>query len=352
MAKKPKVSRFSGRVKDNAQKTKSTGASYGYMNLPKGISVFSPEPGSKCMLDFMPYVVTSDRHPDGISQGEWWYKRPFKIHRNIGVEKQSVVCLTSIGKKCPICEHRAEMIKDGQDKKDTDALKASNRNLYVVIPKNNKKFDEKPHIMDISAAMFQNLLAEELEENDQYEVFPDLEQGYTLKIRFDSKTIGSSKPFAEASRIDFEDRDSQYSEDMIKEIPDLDSVLNIMNYQMLEKKFFEMDDADEDDSPPPAPAKTRSKKPEPEPEEENEPEPEEDADDICTACQGSGKNSKGGTCRICRGSGEMKKEEPPKTDPKKSKCPFGHTFGDDCEKYDHCDDCDKWDECIEEKEKK
>lgn len=378
MAKKPKQSKFAGKVKDNAQKTKQSGASYGYLNLPKGISIFSPEPGGKAYLDFMPYVVTTSRHPDEIEAGEWWYKRPFKAHRNIGVDKDSVVCLTSIGKKCPICEYRAEMIKDGKDKKDTDALKPSSRNLYVVIPKRNKKYEEKPHIFDISAAMFQNLLAEELEENDAYEVFPDLEQGFTLKIRFDSKTIGGSKPFAEASRIDFEEREP-YDESIMDEIPDLDACLNIMSYQALEKKFLEMDDADEegedsndaeqeqkkaparrtpppddddeDDDAPPPPKRERTKKPAPKPEPE---EDEGDDETTCIACEGTGKNSKGRECRICGGSGVQSADEDDKKKPSgsKNKCPFDHVFGKDCEKFDHCDDCDKWDECIEEKEKK
>lgn len=368
MAKKPKVSRFSGKVRDNAQKSKSGGAVYGYMNLPKGVSVFSPVPGEKCYLDFMPYVVSSDRHLDGITQGEWWYKKPFKIHRNVGADKSAVVCLTSIGKKCPICECRAQMIKDGRDKADTDALKTSSRNLYVVIPKKNKKFEEKPHIMDISQAMFQNLLAEELEENDQFEVFPDLEQGFTLKIRFDAKTIGSSKPFAEASRIDFEEREETYPESIIDSIPDLDKILTILPYQVLEKKFYEMEDADEetgDEKEPTAPKRNPEAVPDPAAEKDEKEDP-----DVCIACEGTGENSKGNECRICKGTGkaggplppqpvpttpvpQVKKEQKRENKPvAKTKCPFDHIFGADCEKYDHCDDCDKWDECIEEKEKK
>jgi hypothetical protein len=376
MAKKPKVSKFSGKVRDNAQKTKQTGASFGYLNLPKGISMFSPEPGGKCHLDFMPYVVSSPKHPDGIEPGEIWYKRPFKAHRNIGVEKDSVICLTSIGKKCPICEYRTQMIKEGRDKVETDALKPSARNLYVVIPKKNKKLEEKPHLFDISQAMFQNLLAEELEENESNEVFPDLEQGYTLKIRWDSKTIGGSKPFAEASRIDFEDRDDPYSEDIMEDIPDLDAVLNIMTYQALEKKFLEMEDEedgsegeheapkqekrkakapepvdDEEDEEPPAPKKKRKSDPIPDPDEDEQ-------DDVCIACKGTGKNSKGDECKICQGSGEKPQpvqQKPLKTGSKTEKsgkkCSFGHVFGTDCEKFDSCDDCDDWDICIEAKDK-
>lgn len=379
--KKPKTSKFKGKVGSNAEKTKNTGSSYGYLNLPRGISVFSPEPGTKVYFDIMPYEVTDPRHPDRddaaeIAQvGDLWYKRPFKIHRNIGANKNSAVCLASIGKKCPVCEYRAQMIKDGRDKTETDALKPSNRNLYVIIPLKHKKFEEKPHIFDISQAMFQNLLTEELQEDDQYEVFPDLEQGYTLRVRFDSKTIGSSKPFAEASRIDFEERDA-YKEDILNDIPKLDDVLNIMDYKTLERLFLEMEDEenetmskeeeakyrrtqreepkdeDEDIDPPKLPRKPELKKAEPEPEDED--------DNPCIACQGSGKNSKGAICKICRGTGETQKPAEPEL-PKHQRstaqrnkdvnpCPFGHVFGADCEKFDDCNDCDKWDSCIDAKE--
>ena len=403
MAKKPKESKFKGKVGSNAQKTKNSGATYGYLNLPRGVSVFAPEPGGKMRFDIMPYKVTDPKHPDrddaaGIAVvGDYWYKRPFKIHRNIGASKDSVVCLTSIGKKCPICEYRAQMIKEGRDKEDTDPLKTSNRNLYVVIPIKHKKMEEVPHIFDISQAMFQNLLTEELQEDDQYEVFPDLEQGYTLRVRFDSKTIGNSKPFAEASRIDFEERDA-YPETILDDIPELDNVLNIKDYQTLEKLFLEIedgegddekeekdsrrkpekekekrtgrpgkekededvfnDDTDEDEKPKRGTRPTRKPEPEPEPESE----PEEKDEDACIACEGSGTNSKGRTCPICKGTGEGKKEpfpevkpEPKKQEPARSsgkggKCPFGHVFGTDCEKFDDCNDCDKWDSCIDAKE--
>jgi hypothetical protein len=364
--KKPKPSRFSGKVKDNAQKTKSSGASYGYLNLPRGLQVFNPDPDGTYKLDFMPYIVTEKRHPDGIAVGEWWYKRPFKAHRQIGGD--SVVCLSSIGKKCPICEARAQMIKDGQDKKETDALKPSQRNLYIVIPVGEKKLEEKPYIFDISAAMFQNQLAEELESENIPESFPDIEQGVTLKVRFAAKTFGTSKPFPECSRIDAIDREA-YDEDIMEQIPDLDSILNIMTYQELEKKFLEIEDdededldaikktaeekakqrkqrvteSEEEDDPhsPPPPRTVKKDKPKP------PPEPEEDEPETCIACQGSGKNSKGGTCRICKGSGE--KPLPEKGSVKQ--CTFGHIFGTDCEKFDSCDDCDDWDACIDAKGK-
>jgi len=340
-------SRFAGKVRANAKKQQRGASQYGYLNLPQGVSVFSPEPGSKVRLDFMPYEVTDPNHPDrddelGIAvPGELWYKRPFKTHRNIGASNDAVVCLTSIGKRCPICEYRARRIKEGADKEETDALKPSFRNLYVVIPKGHKKYDEKPHIFDISQYLFQNLLTDELDEDERYETFPDLEEGWTVRIRFDSKTIGGSKPFAEASRIDFEERDEPYDESILDEIPNLDEVLNVLSYQQLERKFMELEDEGE------------SSEEVLNDEDEEIVNAEEDEkvvdDDACVACEGTGRNSKGKKCRICKGTG--KNPEKAESKQKDDRCPHGHVFGKDCEEYDECDECDQWDDCIDEKER-
>lgn len=391
MSRKRKASKFAGKVRGNAQKTKGGGAEYGYLRLPKGVSVYQPEPGSRCKFDIIPYTVTEERHPDrdddiGIAvPGDIWYKRPFKIHRNIGSENDSVVCPAHIGKKCPICEYRAVRVKDGADKEETDALKQSLRNLYVVVPIGDKKREAEPHIWDISQYLFQNLLAEELEEDDDYEVFPDLEDGLTLRVRFDSKVIGKGKPFAEASRIDFEERKEQYGEDYLNEVPDLDDVLIILPYAQLESKFFEIDtdkeEASEDEEKPERrkPAARRARRKAEEEEEEDSPESEDEDEERCVACSGSGVSSKGGKCHPCRGTGvklkkraeedppaaEEEEDPPPQRTKRKQKsaetrrdknkksedeCPHGHTFGADCEDFKECDDCDLWDRCIEVKE--
>ena len=86
MAKKNKVSSFRGKVSNNGQKEKSRGSSYGYLKLPKGVSVYTPTPGAKEKFDIIPYTVTSPNHPDkdeeiGVAvKGELWYKRPFRVH--------------------------------------------------------------------------------------------------------------------------------------------------------------------------------------------------------------------------------------------------------------------------------
>jgi hypothetical protein len=133
---------------------------------------------------------------------------------------------------------------------------------------------------------------------------------------------------------------------MEDEEEDLEEVRKTAEKKAIQRKpkAPEPEEEDEEEEEEPKPKKKAAKKPEPEPEEEEEEE------DVCVACQGTGKNSKGGECKICQGSGEKPKAKPENKAGVK-KCPFGHKFGTDCEKFDTCDDCDLWDECIDAKGK-
>jgi len=247
-----KTSIWDKKIAKNTQKQKNAAASYGYLNLPKDVKVFSPEAEGRIKLDFLPYEVSDPHHMDRDPEteiampGTLWYKHPYKAHRSIGVEQDTVVCLTSVGKKCPICEYRAKLLKEGAEREVTDALKPSLRNLYVVVPLNSKKHEVEIHIFDISQAMFQKQLNGELDEREENRRFPDLEEGKTLDVRFESQTFSGSKPFPKANRIDFDDRKETYDESILEQVPDLDKVLIVLSYEELSKKFFELEDEDDD----------------------------------------------------------------------------------------------------------
>lgn len=243
-------SSFKGKVANNAHKQAESGNSYGYLNIPKGVSVFSPEPGSRVQLDFIPYTVTDEKHPDRDADseiavpGSLWYKRPFKAHRGIGGDNDSVVCLTSVNKKCPICEERSRLTREGASKEETDALKPKQRNLYIVVPLDSKKHEQELHLFDVSQFLFQDLLNDDLLEDEDRGNFPDLEDGLTLKVRFDEESFNGNK-FAKASRIDYIKRKEQYDESILDKAPNLDTVLQILSYEDLKAKFFEIDTEDD-----------------------------------------------------------------------------------------------------------
>lgn len=391
MVKKTKTSKFKGKVSQNAHKQKTSGAQYGHLQLPKNVSVFKEEAGGRAALDIIPYEVTDSNHPDRDDQnetailGELWYKRPYRLHRNIGTNNDSAVCPASVGKKCPVCEYRAKLLKEGADYKDESvkALKASLRNLYAVIPKDMKDHEEQIHLWDISQYNFQDALNEELDENEENEVFPDLEEGFTLRIRFSKEELGKNT-FAKTSRIDFEKRDKGYNEDMLKQVPNLDSILIIPTYKQLEAKFFELDDepepeeeVDESDSKAeeePDPGKSKGNKGELIEKDMKEfvRKYELDWDELNKFVKPDLKKlAKQYKIDTKLGEKELKEaiadklnidipvnQENEWEDRKTSsseqnsdnRCPYGYRFGIDTDEYEECDDCDKWEDCIEEKE--
>jgi hypothetical protein len=366
MAKtKSKFTSFKDKVAFNSAQQRSKAANYGHLILPKGVTVFKEEPASRVSLDFLPYVVTDANHPDKDEdrdiaiEGSLWYKRPYKLHRSIGAENTSIVCPTSIGKKCPICEHRTKLLNAGTkwDDESVKSLRPSDRSVYLVVPKGNKKFEEKVHLWDISNFLFQKKLDDELEENPDFGNFPSPEDGLTLKIRFSEETFDKNK-FADTSRIDFEERDYTYPDDMINTIPSLDEILVIKDRGEIAKMFFESGEASEEEDEEPAgdpeekpvhtltrpkgsngaakPATTMRRtaaKPEveEEPAEEDE-EPEEKPKTVARPTRSAGTTA----APVRRAASSDKGET----------CPSGYTFGASCDTKPECEECPVWTDCY------
>lgn len=342
--KKGKKSRFGAHnVGADVERRQKAAGGYGYLNLPKDLSLFKEKVG-RLKLDIIPYIVSNDSHPDAnpdipdsAHKGNPWYKRPIWVHHRIGVENESVICLKSVGKKCPICEQRDKQFREGMDRDDVTP-KAQLRNLYVVIPIGHKDYEEEMHIWEISNGNFQKELDDELEESPEYGVFPDPEEGLTLNIRFSEESFDKNK-FAEASRIDFKERDESYDEGIMEEAPNLDEIFTVLSYKELEMKFFELDEEDIDKD-----------------EKEGEPEPaskhpfrkrkkivkekEEEVDEE--------ESQIGSEAEV-----EVEEDKPPKRKRKaqsEEECPKGYAFGKDWDEYAECDDCEVFDACGKKNE--
>lgn len=70
-------------------------------------------------------------------KGNWVYYLDLHVHTNVGPENKRVVCpLRNYGKKCPICEHRDELLKDANSKEERrEVYKAKNpkrRAIYFI----------------------------------------------------------------------------------------------------------------------------------------------------------------------------------------------------------------------------
>jgi hypothetical protein len=336
--------------------------SYGYLILPAGIKTFTVEDKARsAKLDFLPYIVTDDKHPQrndktGVAvTGNPWFRRPFWVHRNVGADDLTVVCPKSISKPCPICEYGMKRFKEGAPKEETVPLLAKERSLYIVIPIDSDKFEEVPYIWDMSDKLFYDELHDTLVENPDCRMFWWIEKGKTADVRFKWEKLGKNT-FPEARNIEFEDRDD-YDESIFDEIPSLDNVLKVLSYKELQAIFLELSDEDmiedapaeeekvttrsrtrrvPDDKPEPQHkeairASRRRPEPEPEPEPKPEPEPEPRPARVRGSRGETAKPDHGGTV--------------------KDRCPFDHRFGKDTDKFADCNNCKLWNDCADEYDK-
>lgn len=350
-------SNFGDKIGQNLQHRKEQKKSFGYLNLPKGVPILSFKEGTQRVdLDFLPYEVTSKKHPDRKEkeeiaiEGSLWYRSPFKVHRNVGPDNETVICPRSFGKPCPICEHREKRAKEGADKEELRELYGKPRSLYCVIPLGLDKYEEIPTVWDMSDKLFQDTLDEELEINEEDRDFVSLESGKTANLRLRWKSLGGNN-YPEIRSISFSQRDS-YKENILDDVPHLDDLFKILSYEEIEAKFFEVEnetdagslkEVNDEDTPPPSRSRYREEKKEDEApmrrsSNRREEKEEEETPSRQREPQREEKVERGS--RSERGSKET------------NKCPHGHKFGVDTEDFKECDTCDVWGKCLDEKEGK
>jgi hypothetical protein len=358
-------SNFGDKVGQNVKNQKESKKTFGYLNVPNNIKVLSFEEDTpRVDLDILPYEVTDVNHPDRddkheIAQpGTLWYRRPFKVHRKVGSANDSVICLRSVGKKCPICDYREKRAKEGAEKEELRELYGKPRSLYVVIPIGIPKFEEVPTIWDMSDRLFQDILNDELEASPEDRCFPDLEEGRTLTLKLKWKTLDKTT-YPEVRSITFSERDP-YKESILDEVPNLDEILKILPFDVIESKFFENDNepvggelhevdeekpirkkSDEDNNDEiPVRRSVRSSSSEEKPTRtRREPEEEKPTRSV--------KKEEEKPTRSVK-----KEEEKPTRTSNRGECPHGHRFGIDTEDYKECDTCEVWGKCLDVKEGK
>lgn len=374
------------RVRQKAQEKKDSSSFSNYLRFPQGKekNMFKVKKETH-YLDIVPYTISDKNHPvvlsdakkseikekDKIKVGDIWYSRPFWVHKDVGTgnDKKSYLCPSmNQGKPCPICEYASERKDQGADREELRAYRPKERWLLNVI--DTKSDDKKPMVWDISYHLFGKELIKELtEEEEDNGGFADLEEGNTLKIRFEEKSMGKNN-FWEADKITFLKRDKDYKESMLDKVYDLDELLVHSSYSTIESAFIMGEAVDEENQEEEEqheekrnnPKKNR--KPEPEEEEENEkpskpkrkrepePEPEDDdsdADDDSDSDADTEEEPEEKPAPRSRRATPKREEKPKpkkKVDEDEDTCPAGAKFGKDFDKYEDCDTCKKVRACM------
>ena len=367
-------------AKQRAEKHK-TGFDNTAFEMPEDKKQFALKSDKAVRLDIIPYEV-GEGNP-WADKGNLHYERTYWVHRGIGVDQTSYVCLAkTCGEPCPICEYRAKLAKDPDADEDLIRdLAPKERQLFNVI--NTKETNKGVQIWDISFHLFGKRLDKEIQnsdEDDGFEKFAELEGGFTLKCAVDEKSF-SGKSFYEVSSINFKPRSEDYDEDILQETTCLDDILIIKDHDELKEIFLQTtDDDDEKESKKDKGKKGKkddSDKPEDNSGSDNDWEKgdrvivEVDGEDFPGKLTNVDDDDKTADVKFDDGDtmddvafDDLEPEPEPEKESKKDKgkkgkkgkgkkdeaksskkCPGGGTFGKDTDELPECNDCPKWDKC-------
>ncbi|MFA6780398.1 MAG: hypothetical protein WCU80_11565 [Paludibacteraceae bacterium] len=218
-----------------------TGGSGNWFRLPDGVELWEPKEKGKYLIDILPYETTSKCHPNEIDAGVVWYQYPFKVHHGMGASNKSVICPTSVGQKCPVCEEIARLSKEYD--KNEDTIKSLRPQRYVAFNILNPDDKDQVVIFAMSVGKFYNALEKELQESDDEDIanfFDVTDSGKTLKVRFSEESYAGKK-FLTASKIEFVDRDEMDEDEIFSKVVCLDEMFNVPDYAALKAIFLEED---------------------------------------------------------------------------------------------------------------
>lgn len=382
---------FAQRVKQRAKEAEFSGGS-DTLKLKDGVSFFKAKKGKNEIM-IIPFEMDVAKNADNVPVGDLWFRFPIYKHFKIGPEDKVVICPKTVGKKCPICEHRAALMAQGRPTDDVEVreLAARKRELYYVVDVQDKEKADQLQIFECSYHNFGRKLEEELREADDDSLavnFADPDDGAIVVVRMAEETLGKNK-YLEATRFDFEARDKKENalvQELMKDATPFGELLTIMSYKELKNLFYDItedeqaEDPDEEEAPR-RPSKQAAKpRREPEPEDDEEPEPEEEKpvrsrkpakqedDEEEEAPRSKVKPSedpddeeddepaprKRKQVAVDDVEEEPEEEAGPRRtkqpaakqeDKKAPKCPGKGNYGQDCDSLDECEDCPNWADC-------
>lgn len=386
--KEKKKKRSTAAAAKKRAETHKTGFDNTAFELPDDVKQFAIKSDKALRLDIIPYEV-GEGNPFA-DKGELHYERTFWVHRGIGADQTSYVCLRkTCDEPCPICEFRAKLAKDPDADEDLiKGLAPKERQLFNVI--NTKEKSKGVQLWEISFHLFGKTLDREIknsDEDDNYENFAELEGGFTLKCGIEEKSF-NRQSFFEVVSINFKPREDDYDEDILEQTVCLDDILIIKDYDELKEIFLQtVDDDDDDDDDDKKNKKSKkgkgkkSKKDKDKDEDSDDDDSGDDDDDgdnweeddrVVVEVDGEdffGKltsvddDDKTASVEFDDGdtmddvpfddlepepekkNKKSKKKITKKDKDKKNKCPGGGTFGKDTDELPECNDCPIWDKC-------
>ena len=214
------------------QKQSASKAGSGFISVLK-----SDLPIWKCLegkhkIDILPFVV-GKKHPE-LKKGEIDYKMDVWLHSNVGVDNAQYLCLKKMtGEDCPICDRRAELQENGEDKEITNKLKPKHNALYNIICYDSDEQKNKGvQLWMINTWNMEDRLTALAEEDSGEPIlFPDAKHGKCISFKREGTTMTNTRYTAHK----FKDRDYKISDKLLDSTLSLDELLVYPTYEEVSK---------------------------------------------------------------------------------------------------------------------
>lgn len=291
------------------------------------------------VIDIVPYLA-GPNDPD-TEEGEGTYVLEVYVHRDVGnIEGQMVICPSeTFGDRCPICEHRKKLTREGDADEDLlNELRPSRypRSIYNIVCYDSRREEEKGvQVWHTSNYLFEQHLQKLAEgprrrgssEPDSYVYFAHPTEGKSISFTTEGKKMNLKH-----MGLQFVERDYDIDDELLEQAFTLDDLIEVPTYEEIYKMYWgeeggadeeedEYDDEEEDEEEEERPARRRKSKSKSKP-KRRRPEPEDEEED--------------------------EDEEEEEDDTEEGECPAGGVFGEDCNQFDECEDCAAWDACYAE----
>lgn len=335
-----------------------------WSQIKNGVTFYKIREGINKLI-IVPYIIKTGNHPlvcsGDMEIGSMDYVMDLYIHRRVGPTEKDAICLKdNYGKACPLCDKAKEYRQKG-DEKSYRALKSSRRGYYNVL--NARKMRDGLMVFNgVSHFLFEKEMIEEARggtEDGEIVDFASIKDGEIVKFRAAVASIEGTEYYKFKS-FDFLDREEDLWDGIEEETVSFDEIMILRDAKELEKLLYDEDESGKDEgnkekeeeSGRHRHKKKDSEKSDTDKEKKTCPEGytfgkdfDEDTDcDDCKIRKECSKAQKGKEESEEKEKGR-KKEKEEKQGKKKTPCPHGHTFGDDCDDYNECDDCDSWNDC-------
>lgn len=328
----------------------------------------------KNKIGILQYRITTDNHPKGREKGKTDYKLAVFVHRFFGESEGNYLCMKeTFNQSCPGCKEIKKMVDSKEytyKDKEVKDLRAQQREVFVI--QDLMEDDGKIYLLDLSHWEFlKELLAEAERDTDGEGVIPfaDPDEGKAIIFYGEEREGEFKNTTYKPTGFRFKDREA-IDPEIFDEVPSLDGLLVIPDYDEMEKDLYGISskqESDDDDEP----VKKKAKKPVDEDDDDDEEEPEEDEDtededddeeeepvkkksrkptaddDDDDEDEEPKKSSAKKNSRKPADDDDDEDEKPSSKKKGKQKCPNGHKFGEDCDEHKNCKGCKLWDECSE-----